>query len=183
MDATLELGLDAARRVDLARIAALSHAAIETGLQPTWTELRLERLLGQRETMLLVARCTSTAGAPHGGAANGAPSAEFAGFGIMVYGDTRAHLCLLGVEPRFQRRGIGRRILRWLEDSALEAGTFEITLEVRADNHAGQAFYRALGYGPIGRIERYYQGVEDAIRLHRSLHVANPIDAPDPPLP
>ena len=62
-------------------------------------------------------------------------------------------------------------------NSALEAGTFDITLEVRANNHAAQAFYLALGYEPVGRIERYYQGVEDAIRLRRSLRVANSASA------
>jgi ribosomal protein S18 acetylase RimI-like enzyme len=166
--ATTELSLGPARRSDLARIAALSRDAIETGLIAAWTEPRLERMLRHRETMVLVARCKSVAPAA-ASAAGAAP--RFVGFGIMVYGDTRAHLNLLGVDPQFQRRGIGRRLLRWLERSALEAGTFDITLEVRAVNHAAQAFYLALGYEPTGRIERYYQGVEDAIRMRRDLRV------------
>ena len=168
MNATTELSLGPARRTDLARIAALSRDAIEAGLIPAWTEPRLERMLRHRETMVLVARCRSAAPGP---LAVPEPAALFAGFGIMVYGDTRAHLNLLGVDPRFQRRGVGRRILRWLERSALEAGTFDITLEVRAVNHAAQAFYLALGYEPTGRIDRYYQGVEDAIRMRRDLRV------------
>jgi len=171
MNATIELSLGPAHRADLARIAVLSPAALETGLLASWTEPRLGRMLRHRETMVLVARCRAAAGALRTVAAMGATTAEFAGFGIMVYGDTRAHLNLLGIEPRFQRRGIGRRILRWLEASALEAGTFDITLEVRANNQAAQAFYLALGYEPVGRVERYYQGVEDAIRMRRSLRV------------
>jgi ribosomal-protein-alanine N-acetyltransferase len=166
--ATTELSLRRARRTDLADIAALSRDSIETGLIPAWTEPRLERMLRHRETMVLVARGTAVAPGP---AAAPGPPAQFAGFGIMVYGDTRAHLNLLGVDPQFQRRGVGRRILRWLERSALEAGTFDITLEVRAANHAAQAFYLALGYEPTGRIDRYYQGVEDAIRMRRDLRV------------
>jgi len=171
MNATIELSLGPAQRTDLARIAALSRAAIETGLLASWTEPRLDRMRRHRETMLLVARCRAAARASRNVSVLGATPAEFAGFGIMVYGDTRAHLNLLGVEPQFQRRGIGRRILRWLEASALEAGTFDITLEVRANNHEAQAFYLGLGYEPVGRIERYYQGVEDAIRMRRSLRV------------
>lgn len=166
--ATTELSLGPARRTDLARIAALSRDAIEAGLVPAWTESRLGRMLRHPETMVLVARGKVVA--PGLAAAPDAAS-QFAGFGIMVYGDTRAHLNLLGVDPQFQRRGVGRRILRWLERSALEAGTFDITLEVRAVNHAAQAFYLALGYEPTGRIERYYQGVEDAIRMRRDLRV------------
>jgi ribosomal-protein-alanine N-acetyltransferase len=166
--ATTELSLGPARRTDLARIAALSRDAIETGLIPAWTEPRLQRMLRHRETMVLVARGKAAA---RGATAGQAAADRFAGFGIMVYGDTRAHLNLLGVEPAFQRRGVGRRILRWLERSALEAGTFDITLEVRAANHAAQSFYLALGYEPTGRLVRYYQGVEDAIRMRRDLRV------------
>ncbi len=169
MNATTELSFGAARRTDLARIAALSGRSIEAGLIPAWTEPRLDRMRRHRETMLLVARCRVAAPAPGALSPAATTAAEFAGFGIMVYGDTRAHLNLLGVEPRFQRLGIGRRLLRWLERSALEAGTFDITLEVRAANHTAQAFYLALGYEPVGRIERYYQGVEDAIRMRRDL--------------
>ncbi len=168
LNATTELSLGPARRSELARIAALSRDTIETGLIPAWTEPRLERMRRHRETMVLVARCKSVAA---GQAPATDPALQFAGFGIMVYGDTRAHLNLLGVDPQFQRRGVGRRVLRWLERSALEAGTFDITLEVRAANHAAQAFYLALGYEPTGRIDRYYQGVEDAIRMRRDLRV------------
>ena len=171
MNATMELRLGAARRADLARIAALSGRSIESGLIPAWTESRLDRMRRHPETMLLVARCRSGASVPGAPKAATASPAAFAGFAIMVYGDTRAHLNLLGVEPQFQRLGIGRRMLRWLERSALEAGTFDITLEVRAANHAAQSFYLALGYEPVGRIERYYQGVEDAIRMRRDLRV------------
>jgi ribosomal-protein-alanine N-acetyltransferase len=167
MNATTELILGPARRADLTCIAALARDAIETGLLPSWTEPRLERMLRQPETMVLVARCPPGAGAGAGAGATG----EFAGFGIMVYGDTRAHLNLLGVEPPHQRRGIGGRILRWLERSALEAGTFDVTLEVRAANHAAQSFYLARGYEAVGRVERYYQGVEDAIRMRRDLRM------------
>lgn len=169
MNATTELSFGPARRADLPRIATLSRTAIEAGLAAAWTESRLDRMLRHSETMLLVARCRPTAASQAPGPA--AAQAQFAGFGIMVYGDTRAHLNLLGVEPQFQRRGIGRRLLRWLERSALEAGTFDISLEVRAANHLAQGFYLALGYEPIDRIEGYYQGVEDAIRMRRSLRV------------
>ena len=108
--------------------------------------------------MLLVARLrgTETAG-------------EFAGFAIMSYGDSRAHLNLLAVEPRQRRRGIARRMLDWLEQSAIEAGTFHVGLEVRASNRGAQAFYLARGYEVTGRVRGYYQGIDDAIRMRRDL--------------
>lgn len=166
MDAAGELRLGSARGADLPRIAALSRAVIEAGLEPAWTVQRLDRSRRDRETMLLVAHVRP--------AQHGAVPAEFAGFGIMHFGDSRAHLNLLGVEPRFQRRGVGRRLLRWLEHSALVAGTFEVRLELRAGNHAAHAFYAALGYSPAGRVAGYYQGNEDAIRMRRDVRVPPP---------
>ncbi|MCU0758888.1 MAG: GNAT family N-acetyltransferase [Steroidobacteraceae bacterium] len=172
MNATTDLRLAPARRGDLPRIAALARTAIEAGLGHAWTETRLGRSLRHPETMVLVAH----ARAPVPPAELGTAFA-FAGFGIMFYGDSRAHLNLLGVEPRFRRLGIGRRILRWLERSALEAGTFEVGLELRAANGAAQAFYRALGYEPAGRVPGYYEGVEDALRMRRDLR-ATPAGRP-----
>jgi ribosomal-protein-alanine N-acetyltransferase len=115
--------------------------------------------------MLLVAHCRD-------GAGPGAVPGGLAGFGIMYYGDSRAHLNLLGVDPRLQRLGVGRCLLRWLERSAVEAGTFVIGLELRADNAAALAFYHALGYEIVGRVRGYYQGVEDALRMRRDLRTA-----------
>ena len=43
-----------------------------------------------------------------------------------------AHLNLLAVDPAHRRRGIARRLLTWLEESALTAGTFTVGLELRA---------------------------------------------------
>jgi ribosomal-protein-alanine N-acetyltransferase len=168
MNATTDLRLGPARRDDLPRIEALARTAIEAGLGHSWTAARLDRSLRDPETMVLVARCRDAGPVP-GPAAGFA----FAGFGVMAYGDSRAHLNLLGVEPRFRRLGVGRRILQWLERSALEAGTFEIGLELRAANPVARAFYEALGYEAAGRVQGYYQGVEDALRMRRDLRAAS----------
>lgn len=160
MNATTDLHLAPARRADLPRIAALARSTIESGLAPAWDEARLDRSRRHPETMVLVA---------HG--RDGAAAGGLAGFGIMFYGDSRAHLNLLGVEPRLQRRGVGRCLLRWLERSALEAGTFVVGLELRADNAPALAFYRAAGYEVVGRVRGYYQGIEDALRMRRDLRV------------
>ena len=57
----------------------------------------------------------------------------------------------------------------WLEESALTAGTFGITLELRATNAVGYAFYTALGYREIERVTGYYARTEDAIRMARDV--------------
>lgn len=91
------------------------------------------------------------------------------GFGIMRYGDDVAHLNLLAVDPAHRRRGIAKKLMMWLEDTALTAGTFIIGLELRANNQGAFAFYGALGYRELGRVSGYYQGVEQAIRMARDV--------------
>ena len=82
-----------------------------------------------------------------------------------------AHLNLLAVHPAHRRRGLARRLLTWLEESALTAGTFTVGLELRAGNAAARAFYAALGYLETGEVPGYYQGVEAAIRLTRDVRM------------
>jgi len=71
--------------------------------------------------------------------------------------------------PAHRRRGIARALVRWLEETALTAGTFVIGLELRAGNEGARALYRALGYRELGQIPGYYQGVESAIRMARDV--------------
>jgi ribosomal-protein-alanine N-acetyltransferase len=91
------------------------------------------------------------------------------GFAIMRYADDVAHLNLLAIDPAHRRRGVARRLMTWLEDTAFTAGTFIIGLELRATNEPAYAFYGALGYRELGRVPGYYQGIEPAIRMARDV--------------
>jgi ribosomal-protein-alanine N-acetyltransferase len=92
-----------------------------------------------------------------------------AGFAIMQFYDEHAHLNLLGVDPALRRFGIGRRLLEWLEETALAGGIFTVTLEVRAGNLGARTFYRDLGYQETDSLPGYYGGRETAIRMARDL--------------
>jgi ribosomal protein S18 acetylase RimI-like enzyme len=65
-------------------------------------------------------------------------------------------------------------MLHWLETTALTAGTFVITLEVRASNPVARAFYTACEYREVGTVEGYYQGRDSAIKMSRDLRVNCP---------
>lgn len=138
---------------DAARISLMSRQLIERGLTPSWAPQRIAAHIRHRESVVLTAR---------------APE-EIAGFAIMQFGDDSAHLNLLAVAPWHRRRGIARRLMVWLEETALTAGSFDITLELRATNIVAHAFYTALGYEEIARIAGYYERVEDAIRMGRDV--------------
>lgn len=153
--------LELARTVDAARLAAMSHTLIEAGLRPTWTAARIGWHIRSPESVVLTAKV----GFP-------ASIRTIAGFAIMRYGDEAAHLNLLAVDPTQRRKGIGRQLLLWLEETATTAGTFDIGLELRASNTSALSFYGRLGYREVSRIPGYYQGVEPAIRMSRDLRVS-----------
>jgi len=160
--------LELARVTDAAQLAAMSHEFIEAGLRPSWGAARIGWHVRHPESVVLTART----------------GIALAGFAIMRYADDTAHLDLLAVAPAHRRRGIARRLVGWLEESALTAGTFIVGLELRAGNEEARAFYRALGYRELGEIPGYYQGVETAVRMVRDVRVvreATPGSAAPPP--
>ena len=87
----------------------------------------------------------------------------------MSFGDERAHLVLLAVRPALRQRGVGRRVVEWLIESAKTAGLSSVHVEMRAQNAAAHAFYRALGFSETLRLAGYYRGRETAIRMLRVL--------------
>jgi len=60
----------------------------------------------------------------------------------------------IGVDPAYQGRGIGRRLLADLLDFA-DGGV--VYLEVRTDNDTAIALYRSVGFEQIGVRRRYYR--------------------------
>jgi ribosomal protein S18 acetylase RimI-like enzyme len=53
----------------------------------------------------------------------------------------------LAVLPGYRGRGIGRALLRAVEDEARRRGASKVTLEVLSGNARAKALYLALGYG------------------------------------
>jgi [ribosomal protein S18]-alanine N-acetyltransferase len=145
--------LELARFADAPLIATMSRALIEVGLRWSWTPQRVAREIRDRNTNVLVAR----------------RDGRIAGFAIMRFGELHAHLNLLAVDPGYRRRGLGRRLMEWLEQSAVVAGIGEIGLEVRASNAAARRFYYVLGYAEVGTLHGYYAGVETAVGMKRAL--------------
>jgi ribosomal-protein-alanine N-acetyltransferase len=151
--AALDIELGFANPGDAQRIAGLSRDLIEAGLGWEYRRHRVAALMRDSETVTLVAR--TRAGA--------------LGFAMMRFGDERAHLILLAVEPAHQRRGVARRMIEWLLESARVAGITSIHVELRANNVPALAFYRSLGFAETFRVPGYYRGRETAVRMIRML--------------
>jgi ribosomal protein S18 acetylase RimI-like enzyme len=144
-----------ARHADAETLADMSRRLVESGLQPSWGAARVRWHIDHCDSVVLVARH------PQG----------TAGFAIMRFFAETAHLNLLAVNPAHRRRGVARALLTWLEGTALTAGTFLISLEVRASNEPALRFYRSLAYQERGSLPGYYQGMEAALRLERDLRL------------
>lgn len=83
--------------------------------------------------------------------------------GLMVQVDD-GHVTTLAVDPAWQRRSIGSRILLVLAREALRRGASSLTLEVRVRNGAAQELYRRFGFRPAGIRKNYYAEThEDAL--------------------
>ena len=151
--AALDIELGFANPGDAPRIARLSRDVIEAGLGWTYRASRIGALMSETETVTLVGRTRL----------------QPVGFAIMRFGDERCHLILLAVDPAHQRRGLARRMVEWLVESALVAGMASIHVELRASNAAALAFYAAMGFSETFRVPGYYRGRETAVRMLRML--------------
>ena len=155
MKASRNLTLKLAAPADAEPIAAMSRELIEAGLPWSWTPARVARNLVQRDTLVLTAR----------------DGERLAGFAIMQFGEERAHLSLLAVRPDYQRRGVARRMLEWLTESALTAGIASVHLELRETNLGARRFYLNQGFAEAARVPGYYRGAETAVRMLREIRV------------
>ncbi len=90
------------------------------------------------------------------------------GHGVMAVAVGECHLLNICVHPRYQRRGLGRRMLSHLLDVARHGQAKIALLEVRRSNKAAYALYYGLGFNEIGLRKNYYptrHGREDALVL------------------
>jgi [ribosomal protein S18]-alanine N-acetyltransferase len=139
---------------DAQSIALMSRELIETGLKGwSWDPKRVARAIQAKDTNVVVATVRN----------------HLTGFAIMNFGDEQAHLSLFAVTPSHQRCGIGRRLLHWLEESALVAGITTFNLELRVNNYGARDFYRAMGFTEVAYIPGYYSGLETALRMSRDI--------------
>lgn len=161
----MKIAYTLATAADAARIAVMSRDLIETGLGWSWTPERIARSIRNRDTVTLVAR----------------DRGRLVGFAIMFFGDEHAHLNLLAVRREYQRTGVGRCMLAWLEESALTAGIGVISLELRASNRDARRFYRALGFQETRYIPCYYRGRETAVRMERDIRRSSTSRTGEPP--
>ena len=98
---------------------------------------------------------------------------EMMGFALMAidHHEGLGALVTLDVEPPWWRKGVGSALVgacaRLLRDSRPPAGLLWLT--VASSNEGAIAFYRALGFGEVGAIPKYYRDDDAIVMLHEDV--------------
>lgn len=91
--------------------------------------------------------------------------------GLIPLSDGAFDLYWIAVDPRTQGRGIGRELMREVERRARAAGGRWVLLETagKPSYAATRAFYLAIGYVEVARIQDFYRLGDDRITYGRRL--------------
>ena len=124
------------RAADVARM----HAEL---FNPPWDEPAILKLLEHPAAAALLA----TAGATR----------EPAGFVIAQLAADEAEILSVGVSSKWQRLGLGRRLIEGLIRAARRAEARRLFLEVSVDNVAALRLYESLDFRRVGVRPKYYK--------------------------
>ncbi len=94
------------------------------------------------------------------------------GYGIMLVAAAECHLVNLCIDLGFQRRGLGRSLLRAMLARATSLGAKRAILEVRPSNATARSLYLSENFDELSLRKNYYPtatGREDALVLAKLL--------------
>jgi ribosomal-protein-alanine N-acetyltransferase len=125
---------------DIAVVDALMQTAFDPRFGEAWTRSQCIGVLAMPGVRLTLAMVDD----------------EPAGFAMTRSVADEAELLLLGVAPRFRRRGVGTALLRSVEADCALGGIATLHLEVRASNDAVR-LYTGHGFAKVGERRAYYR--------------------------
>jgi ribosomal-protein-alanine N-acetyltransferase len=95
---------------------------------------------------------------------------EIVGFGGLMLVAADAHVTTLAVRPGERQAGLGTRLLLELVGAALQRGSQNLTLEVRATNTGAQRLYEKFGMVAVGVRKHYYRDDDAVIMWVTDIH-------------
>jgi ribosomal-protein-alanine acetyltransferase len=121
-----------------------------------WTQKMLETSLGKDDCF----------GVESGGV--------LVGYALVSYILDEAHLLNICIDPRYKRKGYGRKLLQFVVAKAIEKSSSTFFLEVRESNRSAIELYFSEGFNEVGVRPDYYpakDGREDAVLMTLELSV------------
>ncbi len=97
---------------------------------------------------------------------------QLVGHGVMSVVAGECHILNLCIDPDWQGRGLGRKLLNRLLNIGRQHHADTAFLEVRVSNRAAIALYDSIGFNEVGRRKGYYpaeKGREDALVFAKAL--------------
>jgi len=95
-------------------------------------------------------------------------------YGLISIAADEAHILNICVAPELQGKGLGKRMLYKLLDTAEQKAVESVFLEVRVSNQVAIQLYEQEGFNQIGVRKDYYpadDGKEDALVFARALNL------------
>ena len=71
---------------------------------------------------------------------------QIVGTAMAGFDGHRGWVYYLGVDPEYQRRGVGTSLMKRVESRLMGMGCPKLNLQIRANNSEVQSFYESLGY-------------------------------------
>ncbi|ACZ29715.1 ribosomal-protein-alanine acetyltransferase [Xylanimonas cellulosilytica DSM 15894] len=153
--------LRALRRDDFDRILELERELFGLG---AWTYGMLaEELAGWGRWYIVAEEVVpdvlgrAGAGRARGTTVGQVAAARVVGYAGLWFDGDVTQVMTLGVDPDWQRRGVGRTLMDALIARSRELRASAVLLEVRVDNEPALDLYADLGFERIGLRKRYYQ--------------------------
>lgn len=135
---------------DAAALSAIHTASFREG----WTQADFETWLARGEAICVIAE----------------EAGEIASFGLALAAGSDAELLTIASVPALRTRGLGRQVMRALDEEAGRRGLQRWILEVARNNLSALSLYTSEGFVEIGVRRAYYQtetGRIDALVMER----------------
>ena len=88
---------------------------------------------------------------------------EVAGYAGLLFGGDHGQITNISVSPKYQRQGVGQRLLKSIIEFSVAKGIVHLSLEVRVDNNVARQLYSKFGFKEVDTRKGYYQETgEDA---------------------
>jgi [ribosomal protein S18]-alanine N-acetyltransferase len=83
--------------------------------------------------------------------------------------EDEGHIISLAVDKKYQRKGVGSKLVKTAMKIFKKYNIHKVKLEVRVKNQGARKFYLNMGFSEKENLEKYYEDLEDAVLMNKDL--------------